>query len=51
MEKLINIGKKVLAILVIGAAIIVVGLAGQLDHDEYLEVNSTPRTRMPYYYE
>ena len=42
MDKLLNIGKKILTILVIGAAIIMVGLAGQLDHDEYIEVNSTP---------
>lgn len=51
MEKITNIGKKILVILTIGAAIIVVGLAGQLDHDEYIEVNSTPSIRMPYYYE
>ena len=47
MEKLIRIGKKVLTILAIGAAIILVGLAGQTDHDEYIEVNSVPKTRMP----
>lgn len=50
MEKLINLGKKVLTILAIGAAIILVGLAGQLDHDEYIEANSTPKTQMPLYY-
>ena len=47
MEKLANIGKKVLTILAIGAAIIVIGLAGQTDHDEYIEVNSVSKTRMP----
>lgn len=50
MEKLINLGKKVLTILAIGAAIILVGLAGQLDHDEYIEANSTSKTQMPLYY-
>ena len=48
MEKLIRIGKKVLTILAIGAAIIVIGLAGQLDHDEYIEATSTPKTYLPY---
>lgn len=51
MERLANIGKKVLIILAISAAIILVGLAGQLDHDEYIEANSAPKTHMPYYYE
>lgn len=51
MEKLIEISKKIL--IVIGAiiAILALGLVGQMDHDEYIEVNSTPKTRMPYYYE
>ena len=48
MEKLVNIGKKVLTILAIGAAIILVGLAGQTDHDEYIEATSTPKTHLPY---
>lgn len=48
MEKLVNIGKKVLIILAIGAAIIVIGLAGQTDHDEYIEATSTPKTHLPY---
>ena len=51
METLKIIGKKILLVLAVGAAIIIVGLAGQLDQDEYIEVNSTPKTRMPYYYE
>lgn len=50
MEILKMFGKKILVILAIGAAIIVVGLAGQLDHDEYIEANSTPKIHMPYYY-
>lgn len=51
MDKLQKIGKMILTILAIGAAIIIVGLAGQLDHDEYIEATSTPKIRMPYYYE
>ena len=51
MEYLKIIGKKVLVILAICAAIIGIGLAGQLDSDEYIEATSTPKTRMPLYYE
>ena len=51
MELIKTIGKKIMIILAICAAIIIVGLAGQLDQDEYIEVNSTPQTRMPYWYE
>lgn len=51
MEQLKIIGKRILVILAIAGAILAVGLAGQLDHDEYIEVNSTPKTRMPYWYE
>ena len=51
MEYLKIIGKKVLVILAICAAIIGIGLAGQLDADEYIEATSTPKTRMPLYYE
>jgi hypothetical protein len=51
MEQLKIIGKRILIILAIAGAILAVGLAGQLDHDEYIEVNSTPQTRMPYWYE
>lgn len=51
MESIKKIGKRVLIILAIAGAVLAVGLAGQLDHDEYIEVNSTPKTRMPYWYE
>lgn len=43
--------KKILVILGIILAIFVVGLAGQLDQDEYIEVNLQPKARMPFYYE
>ena len=46
-----KIGEKILVILAIIAVLIAAGLAGNLDHDEYIEVNSKPVTRMPYYYE
>lgn len=46
MGKLANIGKKVLIILGIVAGILVIGLAGQLDHDEYIEANSTPKVQI-----
>lgn len=51
MEQLKVIGKRILIILAIAGAILAVGFVGQLDHDEYIEVNSTPKTRMPYWYE
>ncbi len=51
MELIKIIGKRVLIILSICVAILLVGLVGQLDHDEYIEVNSTKQTRMPFYYE
>lgn len=37
--------KKVLIALVIGMLIMLVGLAGDLDHDEYIEANSTPKAK------
>ena len=43
--------KKILVILGVILAIIMVGLAGQLDQDEYIEVNLQPKARMPFYYE
>ena len=46
MEILSNIGKKLLVILGIIAAVLVVGLAGQLDHDEYIEANLTPKVQV-----
>lgn len=51
MEKIIKLSKRICIILAIGVAIILVGTAGELDHHEYIEVNSTPKTRMPFYYE
>lgn len=51
MELIKKIGKRILIILAIAGAILAVGLAGELDQDEYIEVNSTPQTRMPYWYE
>ena len=46
MEILEKIGKKILIIITISAAILVLGLAGQLDQDEYIEVNSTPKVQI-----
>lgn len=46
MERLVNLVKKILVILAIGAAVLVIGTAGQTDHDEYIEVNSTPKVRV-----
>lgn len=43
--------KKILAIIGVVIVILAVGLAGTLDHDEYIEANSAPVTRMPLYYE
>lgn len=38
--------KKILTLLAIVAAILAVGLAGQADHDEYIEANLTPKPQM-----
>lgn len=38
--------KKILAIVAIVILIILVGLNGDLDHDEYIEVNLTPKPQM-----
>lgn len=43
--------KKILIIVAVIGAILLIGTAGELDHDEYIEVNSTPQTRMPFWYE
>lgn len=51
MELIKNIGKKILIVLAIGLTIIAIGSVGQLDHDEYIEANLTPKTQMPIYYE
>ena len=34
--------KKLLAILAVVAFLLAVGIVGNFDHDEYIEVNSTP---------
>lgn len=40
--------KKVLVIIVILASILFIGFAaGDLDHDEYIEANSTPKVKIP----
>lgn len=51
MKKTKILAKKALVVVVAIAAFIAVGLIGQLDHDEYIEANSTPKPRMPYWYE
>lgn len=38
--------KKILLIGVVALLALAVGLAGNLDYDEYIEVNSTPKVRM-----
>ncbi len=38
--------EKIIAILAIIAVIAAVGIVGNLDHDEYIEVNSTPKPRL-----
>lgn len=43
--------KKLLVIVGIVIFVILLGCAGDLDHHEYIEVNSTRQTRMPFYYE
>lgn len=40
-----------LTILAIVLGVLIVGLAGNLDQDEYIEANLTKQTRMPYWYE
>ena len=39
--------KKLLVAIAIIATVMAVGIVGQLDHDEYIEVNSTPITKLP----
>lgn len=51
MEEPKTISKKILAILGIIIAVIAMILAVQTDADEYIEATSTPKIRMPYYYE
>lgn len=38
--------KKISLIILTGLLVLAVGLAGNLDHDEYIEVNSTPKPQM-----
>lgn len=40
--------KWIVVLLVTILAIFAVGVAGQTDHDEYIEATSTPVTRIPY---
>ena len=40
-----KIGKGVLLVLVIAATLLIAGLAGQLDQDEYIEAHLTPKAR------
>lgn len=42
-----RIAKKILAIIVIGLFVLLVGLAGELDHDEYIEANSVSTVKLP----
>lgn len=39
--------KKILIIVILVASILLIGWNGELDHHEYIEVNSTRQTRMP----
>lgn len=43
--KLKKIGKGIMIAVIIVIAIFMVGLAGQADQDEYIEVNLTPKAR------
>ena len=40
-----NMKEKIIAILAVIAVIAAIGLVGSLDHDEYIEVNSTAKPR------
>lgn len=43
--KLEKIGRGILIIASAIIAILMIGLAGQLDHDEYIEANLTPKAQ------
>lgn len=43
--------KKIMIIVALIGAFLLLGTAGELDQHEYIEVNSTPQTRMPFWYE
>lgn len=38
--------KTILSILIIGGLVLMIGLAGQLDHDEYIEAELKPKSRL-----
>lgn len=43
--------KKTWIIIGILLGILAIGWVGQLDQDRYIEVNSVPKARMPFWYE
>ena len=43
--------KKILLAIALVVSVVLIGWAGNLDHDEYIEVNSIRQSRMPFYYE
>lgn len=51
MEIAKKLAKKTLTIIVAIIALLLIGWCGQLDHDEYIEANSMPVSRMPFWYE
>lgn len=51
MGKTKKTGKTILTIIIAVIALLLLGWCGQLDHDEYIEANSTPKVRMPFWYE
>jgi hypothetical protein len=46
MEKITLFIKRILILICVVAATLAIGLVGQMDHDEYIEVNSAPKPRM-----
>ena len=44
---LAKISKVILGIAIAIVTLLAIGWVGQLDHDEYIEVNSNPITRLP----
>lgn len=47
MKKISEKGREVIAIVAFLFVLLLAGAVGNLDHDEYIEANSTPITRMP----
>lgn len=43
--------KRSVVVLAVIATLLAVGIAGNNDHDEYIEANLTKQSRMPYWYE